>query len=156
RTRWLLAVGATVVFAFGGVGIGTVAAPGATDPGFKALEHNSHIALIHNGQVVTNPQAAPVPGDDFMISSDLIQYPHVVGYDEIRCHVQFNNNLLCIGTYKFNAGQISAQALLDSDTPPPAFDVAIVGGTGAWDTARGVITLAGLDDTDSLLTFDID
>lgn len=156
--RWVLAAAGTIVLALGGVGVGTTVAAGATDPGFTLAESDTHFAILHAGQEVTNPNQAPVPGDELLISGDLVQYPHTVGYEEIRCNIQFNNNALCTGTFKLNQGQITGHVLIDDITTGGSqpFDVAILGGTGLWDTARGSVHVAPLDQNNSLLTFDID
>jgi hypothetical protein len=61
----------------------------------------------------------------------------------------------CEATLSVSAGQITVQGLvtLAGGAPPSPFDLAVTGGTGAFEGAGGHITVEELSETESKLTF---
>jgi hypothetical protein len=61
----------------------------------------------------------------------------------------------CEATLSVSAGQIAVQGLvtITEGTMPPPFDLAVVGGTGAFEGAGGHVTVEDLSETESKLTF---
>jgi hypothetical protein len=60
----------------------------------------------------------------------------------------------CVGTATVPGGTLEFAQLVDFARP--AFELAITGGTGRYDRARGQISVSFLNETDALYRFDID
>ncbi|MBT2438891.1 hypothetical protein J7E93_01860 [Streptomyces sp. ISL-36] len=92
----------------------------------------------------------PAVGDGFSFTEDIYRTKggEKVGRDGITCTVVRAGNpsdLLCVGTFVLSGdprGQLTAQALVafdPSDEQPAPFDVALTGGTGDFEAARGTV-----------------
>ncbi|WP_328357721.1 hypothetical protein OG800_19295 [Streptomyces sp. NBC_00445] len=91
----------------------------------------------------------PSLGDAFSFADDLYRTKggEKVGRDGVTCTVVRLGNpadLQCIGTFAVPGGHLTGQALMQFDPTQeseelPTFDIAITGGTGDYDEARGSI-----------------
>jgi hypothetical protein len=63
----------------------------------------------------------------------------------------------CAVTLSLEGGQITSQGLVTfvGNEPPPPFDFAVTGGTGAYKDARGQVTVQELSDTEANLTIEL-
>ncbi|MDC0773026.1 allene oxide cyclase barrel-like domain-containing protein [Streptomyces sp. HD] len=98
-----------------------------------------------NGESESEPQEPDI-GDSFAFADDLYRAKggETVGRDGVTCTVVRLGNpgdLLCVGTFVLPGGHISGQALLplQESEQQPTFDIAITGGTGDYEAARGSI-----------------
>jgi len=150
RSTWILA--AILVVAFGGAGCSsakkatsatdsTTAKPNVRTITFKAVEHD--LSLKPSGNTVT-------------IVNNLLSNGKKIGEGQVVCFLSGRGAVaMCLGAAVFADGQILSQASL---TLPPVGTNhdAIVGGTGAYATARGTIDLERASPTaDTNLTFHI-
>lgn len=94
--------------------------------------------------------APPAVGDSFAFADDLFRSKggERAGRDGVACTVVRAGNpvdLMCVGTFVLTGdpgGQISGQTLLSLDPAAeqePPFDIAVTGGTGDFEDARGTI-----------------
>lgn len=93
---------------------------------------------------------APKVGDSFALADDLYKTKggDKVGRDGVSCTVVRTGSpgdLLCVGTFALTGGpggQLTGQNLVTfdpSNEAPSAFDIAVTGGTGDFEDARGWI-----------------
>ncbi|MFF5500759.1 hypothetical protein ACF1E9_20950 [Streptomyces roseolus] len=96
------------------------------------------------------PGSSPEVGDSFAFADDLSRTKggEKIGRDGVGCTVVRTGDpmdVLCVGTFVLNGGpggQLTGQTLLSvdpSDQAPAAFDIAVTGGTGDFENARGWI-----------------
>ncbi len=96
------------------------------------------IARETNVQFLDNQPGQLAPGDRFVVRSNLLQGDKVVGEDHVSCTAMFDNKVLCNSTYVVNGrGALMGQGLITFGARE--FDIAIIGGTGDYRTARGVV-----------------
>ncbi|TGB06623.1 dirigent protein [Streptomyces sp. MZ04] len=118
------------------------AAPAQDDDTFTL--YAKEVASEDNGG--QSEQPAPDIGDSFAFADDLYDSKGggKVGRDGVTCtvvRVADPDDLLCVGTFVLEGGHIAGQAIvpLDESEQQPTFDIAITGGTGDYDEARGYI-----------------
>jgi hypothetical protein len=109
---------------------------------------------------------APTLGDEFVFSDDLFDHQGgtKIGTDGVVCTIvrlepqdkPTDAVLQCQATISLAGGQITVQGLFTTPTAenqfPPPFDLAVTGGTGAYEGASGHITVQELNETDANLT----
>lgn len=116
------------------------------------------------GQFINEGPQAVSQGDHFVFASDLSHTKGgpVVGDDGGVCTVVRGKTaqlatFQCVVTARFAGGEITLQGLIDENPtatpPPPPFDTAITGGSGAFEGANGHVNVHQLNQTDSILTF---
>ncbi|MGW0759511.1 hypothetical protein ACWD1Y_24065 [Streptomyces sp. NPDC002814] len=91
----------------------------------------------------------PALGDSFSFADDLYRTKggEKVGRDGVTCTIVRLGNpgdLQCVGTFALSGGYITGQTLMQFDPANesaelPPFDIAITGGTGDYEEARGSI-----------------
>ncbi|NUP19694.1 MAG: hypothetical protein HOZ81_27165 [Streptomyces sp.] len=118
------------------------AAPAQDDETFTLFARE----VAGQGEETEGEQQAPDIGDSFAFADDLYQTKggEKVGRDGVTCTVVRLGNpgdLLCVGTFVVPGGHIAGQALLplQETEGTPTFDIAITGGTGDYEAARGSI-----------------
>ncbi|NML52906.1 hypothetical protein HHL19_08690 [Streptomyces sp. R302] len=122
------------------------AAPAVPEDGFEFTLYAKEVPADED----EGTGAAPKVGDSFAFADDLSRSKggETVGRDGVGCTVVRTGDpmdVLCVGTFVLNGGpggQLTGQTLLSvdpSDEAPAAFDIAVTGGTGDFDNARGWI-----------------
>ncbi|MER5711133.1 hypothetical protein AB0B13_35780 [Streptomyces sp. NPDC042898] len=131
------------------VTFGAAAPASATAPRAVDLEFTLYAAevLVDEDEGDT---AAPGVGDHFAFADDLYRTKggEKVGRDGVSCTVVRTgdpSDLQCVGTFVLTGGadgRIAGQTLLSVEADaqqPPAFDIAVTGGTGDFKDVRGYI-----------------
>lgn len=92
-------------------------------------------------------------GDMFVFSADLTKHGRQVGRAGVVCTVTSveREEAQCLGTASLRKGQITVQGLLVGEEE--VFELAITGGTGAFEGAGGTLVVKELSETKELLTF---
>jgi hypothetical protein len=109
------------------------------DQTFRVVEVTTEAKFLNFGR------QGPSLGDQFVFHSDLRREGETIGHDGGTCTVVSVEEprlpeFQCIATLWFDEGQITAQGLVQFTDE--AFEVAITGGTGAYEGAAGHITIA--------------
>ncbi|MFD7880067.1 hypothetical protein ACFV5G_39355 [Streptomyces sp. NPDC059766] len=95
-------------------------------------------------------------GDQRVIAEDIYQNGKKIGDHSVVCtytHIS-PDALQCLGTFALPKGQIAGQALLHLPAPP-AVDVSITGGSGAYAGAGGYVHTVPAGTTERRLTFNV-
>jgi allene oxide cyclase-like protein len=154
-----------VVFALaltlGVVSLVSTAAGGGTD-GSKTLVIDLTTRTVQEADLDLGA-TGPSIGDRFVFSDDVFRGGHKVGITGAECiAVRLAPNpvppgqeptsvtLNCVGTLRLPDGQVTVQGLVTfSEEAGPSFDIAITGGTGAYRTAHGQVTVTEGEDEDA-------
>jgi hypothetical protein len=122
------------------------------DQTFRVIEVNTEAKFVNVGR------PRPNLGDAIAFHSDLRAGGETIGHDGGTCTIvsvaeprlpEFQ----CVVTLWFDEGQITAQGLVQFDEEP--FEVAITGGTGAYEGAAGHITVVPRTERRSRLTISL-
>ena len=94
-------------------------------------------------------------GDMFAFSSLLTKHGRTVGHTGVACTVTSleRAEAQCVGTASLRRGQITVQGLIGEESDEEEFELAITGGTGAYEGAEGTLVVRELSETRELLTF---
>jgi len=95
-------------------------------------------------------------GDEFVFSSELTQDDTPVGHTGVVCTITSVEmaESQCVGiAWLDDSGQITVQGLIADE--PEVFELAITGGTGAYEGAGGTLEVQTLSETEELLTFNL-
>lgn len=119
---------------------------GVALPAFGASDHSGQqrtfrvTATVTEGTQIDLGAPGPSLGDQVVFSGPLLQGGHQVGHQGGVCTTVSlqRHEAQCIATYSFGDGQITAQALVILGSPVP-YDVAITGGTGRYEGAKGQV-----------------
>ena len=84
------------------------------------------------------PPGGVSPGSAITFTADVTARGRAVGTSQAACVIVTGTSAQCQGTTFTRRGQIQAQGAIDIANPSGT--VAIVGGTGAYKTARGFMT----------------
>jgi hypothetical protein len=148
--RIRLAVATAVLGATASFGLAS--AHGSADPGFTVIGHQTDVAATG-----VSANAPPPPGATFVLREDLVQYPRIVGWDQVACTVGFRNWLICTATLTMSQGTLSGTGAVPSNASPgTTFDFPITGGTGLWDQVRGSVHATVADNGNTVYNVDID
>lgn len=150
----LVATGAVVGLAaltVGSVGPATGHGDSHDDDTIRVLSTSTEDTYVDNGD------AGESQGDTFVFTSKLTQRGKTVGHTGVVCTITSEVRLenLCIGTARFDDGQLAVQGLFGEDDADE-FELAITGGTGDWEGASGTLVVEPLSDTKEKLTFHLD
>lgn len=107
---------------------------GAARPSKAAKSHSETITVVEH-QTSVKPA-----GNTITVTNDLLQNGQKTGANQVGCFLTGPGTLaVCTASSVFSKGQILSAASIA--IPPPTGDTvtAIVGGTGAYGTARGTI-----------------
>jgi hypothetical protein len=124
---------------------GAAQAPGERT--FKIIEGRAAtFKVIDNAPKARNPRNPRFsPGDGFVFTSPLFNEANKrIGTNHVSCTVTRGGTFgrargQCHGTYALRDGTLAVSAVL-RETPP----IAVVGGTGAYEGARGSVTFRNL------------
>lgn len=151
----------------GAAGLGlllvSVAAAQATSPTSSAtVQHLVFIDYEDQSTYVDNGKKGPTIGDAFVFSDRTTQAGKRVGFAGGQCTIvritKTNASTQCDVSVSLPAGQLTFQGLQTfplSNQPSLPSHFAINGGTGAYRTARGQITVTDLSDTSSRISVDL-
>lgn len=143
RVLLIAAVAGIVAAAIGGASLAR-AGGAASDTTFTLNELQDKISFVN---VTHTPQGAP--GDELIFRSALTNSGGIrIGGLDVVCTLTFGNHLQCLGTYKLPGGTLTGSAVVPNDensTKP--VQVAITGGTGRYDHARGQVTSTPVNST---------
>jgi hypothetical protein len=106
----------------------------------------------HEALLVLNNTPGDATGNQFVSAHDIYRGKHKIGTDGASCQVidvvgPEQLRVQCVASLSLPAGQITAQGLTvvnEAGTTP--FTLAITGGTGAYASANGQVTVRPLDD----------
>ena len=99
------------------------------------------------------PPGGISPGSTITFAADATASGRAVGTSQAACVIVVGTSAQCQGTTFTRSGQIQAQGRID--IAKPSSTVAIVGGTGAYKTARGFITRKTLSATKTEETYHV-
>jgi hypothetical protein len=99
------------------------------------------------------PHSRPHAGSTIVFSGS--ETGDDTGHSYVQCTLIDGRIALCIGQWKLAKGTLSAQTAIPLEPSPKKILLAVTGGTGAYDGARGTATLIdiGKDKTDEVFTF---
>jgi hypothetical protein len=102
--------------------------------------------------------AQGAPGDELIFRSALTDAGGTrIGALDVVCTLTFGDHLQCLGTYKLPGGTLVGSAVVPNDensTKP--VQIAITGGTGRYEHARGQITSTPVNSTTNRDVVDLD
>jgi hypothetical protein len=130
---------ALIVVALAGAGAValTSAASGGRQP--TAITIHAHSKLEH-GQLVENAPQGRSAGDVLIFTEQLLDTRgRKIGSDAASCTYLFDQRSQCTGTYVLPGGQLMVQLIQPG--PTGVYTQAIVGGTGRYAQARGVVVV---------------
>jgi hypothetical protein len=107
-------------------------------------------------QTITSMHLPPdgiSPGSTITFTADVTAQGRPVGTSQAACVIVAGTSAQCQETTVTRRGQIQAQGAIDIANPSST--VAIVGGTGAYKTARGFITRRQLTTTTTAETYHV-
>ncbi|MGW0999771.1 allene oxide cyclase barrel-like domain-containing protein [Streptomyces sp. NPDC002523] len=119
--------------------------------------------LAQQTRFPVNPGGSPAQGDRTVFRSDLFdQQGNQVGDTGGTCtttRVDNGGAEECVVNYNLPGGQLTVQGMVFgilNPGPPPSFDNAITGGTGAFDRARGSVHADTIGTGTRRFTIDLD
>jgi hypothetical protein len=130
---------ALIVMALAGVGAValTSAASGGRQPAAVTLHAHSK---VEHAQVVDNAPQGRSAGDVLVFTEQLLDTRgRKIGSDAATCTYLFDQRSQCTGTYVLSGGQLMVQLIQPG--PTGTYTQAIVGGTGRYARARGVVVV---------------
>lgn len=128
--------------------LGTIADSGAEETGAPASLH-----LVGKQITESGPKGRPHPGSVIVFSGR--ETGDDTGRSYVQCTLVDRVHGLCHAQFILSRGSISVQTAIPLEDSPKTIVLAITGGTGAYDGARGTaaFTDIGKDKTDELFTF---
>lgn len=125
-----------VIIAVVAVGLGACSSSGGGGSKtltFKTVE-SSFTAVPVSGQSSATPQ----PGDYVVITDNFMDGNKVVGHDNVHCTLITTKSSLCNIGVQLPKGELTLQGIGPAGGTG-SFSVAITGGTGSYDHARGTV-----------------
>ena len=152
--RRLTGVGAALVV----VALALAAAVPASSQQQRGDQTLRVIEVSTEGKFVNVGRPGPSLGDELIFHSDLRREGETIGHDGGTCTVVSVEEprvpeFQCVATLWFEEGQITVQGLVQFTEE--AFEVAITGGTGAYEGAAGHITIVSQTERRSRLTISL-
>jgi hypothetical protein len=130
---------ALIVLALAGVGAVAVAsaASGGRHPAAVTIHAQSKLDHV---QLVENAPQGRSAGDVLVFTEQLLDAKgHQIGSDAATCTYLFDQRSQCTGTYVLPGGQVMVQLIQPG--PTGTYTQAIVGGTGRYARATGVVVV---------------
>jgi hypothetical protein len=150
---------------------GTFAQAGSSSPSAPASKHSNdkqrlvlteHTEGGQEAEIDIADNKQPDLGDYLVFTNKLLKHGKQVGTDSGTCHIVRVTpkaiTVQCLVTLSLRKGQITTQGLLTfpaSGESSKPFKVAITGGTGAYKTAHGQVTVIERPDRDTKLIVDL-
>ena len=143
-------VAGLVVMAVGGI---SMARAGGSDRTFTIIDKQVSATFV---SISHNPQGAP--GDEAIFRSvSMNTKGQKIGSSSLICTIVFGGKLQCNGVFTLPGGTLTGTALLPaSQTSTAPVHVAITGGTGRYDAARGQATTTPESQTVNKTVVDLD
>jgi hypothetical protein len=145
-------VGAAVAVAALAVGsVGPATGSGGADHGHDRDKIKVVSTITEEAEVDVGKRGFSL-GDMFVFTAKLTKHHKKVGHAGVVCTITSvkKQEAQCLGTAKFRHGQITVQGLVGDDE---VFELAITGGTGAFEGAGGTLVVKEISDEKELLTF---
>jgi hypothetical protein len=164
RIKLVVAALAASILALGGVTLASANSNGSSDDnGAQAIKLFASTVQI---DVIDLGATGFSLGDEQVFSDDLYDKKGgtKLGSDGGACTIvrvtdakTGSGTAQCTVTLSLADGQIATQGLVTfvGNEPPPPFDFAITGGTGAFKDARGTVTVEETSDTEANLTVNV-
>ena len=164
RSKLAVAALAAASLAFGGVTLASASSNGSSGDN-RAQTMNLFSLTVQIEFIDLGPEGFSLD-DQQVFSDDLFDKKGgtKLGFDDGVCTiVRVEDAKLGSGTAEgvvtlsLADGQIALQGLVSfvGNEPPPPFDIAITGGTGAFKDARGTVTVEETSETEANLTVDL-
>ena len=118
-----------------------IAIPAAGSSGQAGNDRTFRVtATLTEASQIDLGATGPSLGDEIVFSGPLVQGGQQIGHQGAVCATVSlqRQEAQCTTTYSFSGGQITAQAVFILGSPAP-YDVAITGGTGKYEGAKGEI-----------------
>jgi hypothetical protein len=143
-------VAGLVAAAVGGI---SLARAGGSDRTMTITDRQVSATFV---SVTHSPQGAP--GDEAIFRSvELNASGKKIGWSSVICTIVFGGKLQCNGVYTLPGGTVTGTALVaQSQTSTAPVHVAITGGTGRYDGARGQATTTPESQTVNKTVIDLD
>ena len=143
RRSYLWAVIATMTAALAGV----IATSGSAKPSTKA---RTIVFIAKSAPGGFFPKGPPHPGSRFGFTDTVTGSDGSKGHDYVSCTVIVGKTALCQAQLALNTGQLAAQFPVNLSRRTNQFPV--IGGTGAYDGARGTGTAKTVSKTTTKIT----
>jgi hypothetical protein len=129
----------TALIVMATAGAGVVALASAASGGGHAAQVTLHAqSKLENAHLVDNAPQSTSAGDVLVFTERLLDaHGHQIGSDAATCTYLFDQRSQCTGTYVLPGGQLMVQLIQPG--PTGRYTQAIVGGTGRYARARGVV-----------------
>jgi hypothetical protein len=143
-------VAGLAAMAVGGI---SLARAGGKDRTFTVIDRQVNATFV---SVTHNPQGAP--GDEAIFRSvSMNTSGQRIGSSSLVCTIVFGGQLQCNGVFRLPGGTLTGTALAPaSQTSTAPVHVAITGGTGRYDGARGQATTTPESQTVNKTVVDLD
>jgi hypothetical protein len=96
-----------------------------------------------------------VPGDQLVFTDSLTRNGASYGHDAVHCVIVVAADAVCVGAFTLPGGQLTIAGDVGSVNSHGSKTVAVTGGTGQYQSARGQLTVKGRSATVSVDTFQL-
>jgi hypothetical protein len=96
-----------------------------------------------------------VPGDQLVFTESLTRNGASYGHDAIHCVIVVAADAVCVGAFTLPGGQLTIAGDVGSINSHGSKTVAVTGGTGQYQSARGQLTVKDRSATVSVDTFQL-
>ena len=96
-----------------------------------------------------------VPGDQLVFTESLTLDGASYGHDAIHCVIVTAADAVCVGAFELPGGQLTIAGDVGNVNSHGSKTVAVTGGTGRYQAARGQLTVKDRSDTVSVDTFQL-
>jgi hypothetical protein len=96
-----------------------------------------------------------VPGDQLVFTESLTRNGAGYGHDAIHCVIVTAADAICVGAFELPGGQLTIAGDAGNVNSHGSKTVAVTGGTGRYQGARGQLTVKDRSDTVSADTFQL-
>jgi hypothetical protein len=96
-----------------------------------------------------------VPGDQLVFTESLTRNGASYGHDAIHCVIVTAADAICVGAFELPGGQLTIAGNAGNVNSNHSTTVAVTGGTGRYQGARGQLTVKHRSDTVSVDTFQL-
>jgi hypothetical protein len=131
---------AVVVAALGLAALVPAGAAAAAKKGERSIVIKAR-SQLENVKIVDSAPSGDSAGDLLVFTEKLFNSRgKQIGSDAATCTRLFDQTSLCTGLYRLHGGQVMVQLLQPG--PTGTYDQAVTGGTGRFESARGIVRVA--------------